>query len=267
MSRFRLLLGGAWTMGRGLKWLALLAAAAAVLVWSAKGIGLSASELLRSLPWIWDFVSRMVPPNWAFFGRLVRPATETVQIALWGTLLSVLLALPLCFLAARNLSPSLAVFHVTRQALNALRGINEIIFALIFVAAVGLGPFPGVLALSISGAGMLGKLFAEAVEEIDAGPVEALRATGTRPALVAVFAVLPQVIPSWIATTLFRFEINLRAATILGMIGAGGIGFELFSSLKLFQYQDTATCVLVILAMVMTADYLSSRLRARILAA
>ncbi len=266
MSRFRFLLGGAWTFRRWLTSLALLLASAIALVWSAKGIGLSIPELLRGLPWIWDLVSRMLPPNWAFFGRLIRPVIETVQIALWGTLLSVLLALPLCFLAARNLSPSLAVFHLTRQALNALRGINEIIFALIFVAAVGLGPFAGVLALSIHGAGMLGKFFAEAVEEIEAGPVEALRATGTRPALVAVFAVLPQVIPSWIASTLYRFEVNLRAATILGMIGAGGIGFELVSSLKLFQYQDTATCVLVILAMVMTADYLSSRLRARILA-
>ena len=209
----------------------------------------------------------MLPPNWAFFERLVKPVVETIQIALWGTLLAVLLALPLCFLAARNLSPNLVVFHVMRQVLNALRGINEIIFALIFVAAVGLGPFSGVLALAIHGAGMLGKFFAEAVEEIDAGPVEALRATGAGPRMVIVFGVLPQVIPSWIASTLYRFEVNLRAATILGMVGAGGIGFELMSSLKLFQYQDTAVCVLVILALVMSADYLSSKLRARILAA
>jgi phosphonate transport system permease protein len=227
---------------------------------------LSVAELVRGLPWVFDLVSRMLPPNWGFLERLARPVVETVQIAVWGTLLAVLMALPLCFLAARNLSPSLAVFHFMRQVLNALRGINEIIFALIFVAAVGLGPFAGVLALSIHGAGMLGKFFAEAIEEIDAGPVEALRATGARPTQVIVFGVLPQVIPSWIASTLYRLEVNLRAATILGMIGAGGIGFELVSSMKLFQYQDTATCVLVILAMVMTADYLSSRLRARILA-
>jgi phosphonate transport system permease protein len=246
--------------------MAALVASAVVLVWSARGVGLSLSELVRGLPWIWDLVSRMLPPNWAFFGRLVKPVVETVQIAVWGTLLAVLLALPLCFLGARNLSPSLILFHATRQVFNALRGINEIIFALIFVAAVGLGPFAGVLALSIHGAGMLGKFFAEAVEEIDPGPVEALRATGTRSPLVVVFGVLPQVIPSWIASTLYRFEVNLRAATILGMIGAGGIGFELVSSLKLFQYPDTAACVLLILVMVMTADYLSSKLRARILA-
>jgi phosphonate transport system permease protein len=153
-----------------------------------------------------------------------------------------------------------------RQALNALRGINEFVFALIFVAAVGLGPFAGVLSLAIHGAGLLGKFYADAIEEIEAGPLEALRATGARPLQVFVFAVLPQVVPAWIAATLYRFEVNLRAATILGMIGAGGIGFELYSSMKLFQYQDTATCVLAILAMVMTADYLSSRLRARVLA-
>jgi phosphonate transport system permease protein len=265
MSRFRVLLGGAWTGARVLKWLVGALAAIGVLVWSARGVNLSFGELARGLPWVADLVSRMLPPNPEVLGRLARPVAETVQIALWGTLLAVVMALPLCLLAARNLSPHLAVFHLMRQVLNGLRGINEIIFALIFVAAVGLGPFAGVLALSIHGAGMLGKFFAEAIEEIDAGPVEALRATGARPALVVVFGVLPQVIPSWIASTLYRFEVNLRAATILGMIGAGGIGFELVSSMKLFQYQDTATCVLVILAMVMTADYLSSRLRARIL--
>jgi len=218
------------------------------------------------VPWIVDLVARMFPPNWGFLRQLGKPVLETIQIAVWGTLFSALLALPLCFMAARNLVPGW-LFHATRQLFNAARGINELIFALIFVAAVGLGPFAGVLALSVHGAGMLGKFFAEAVEEIDAGPVEAMRATGAAPAMVVVFGVLPQVIPSWIASTLYRFEVNLRAATILGMVGAGGIGFELMSSLKLFQYQDTAVCVIVILALVMSADYLSSRLRARILAA
>ena len=266
MSRYRLLLGRDWSVQRAVTCLALLAAALGVLAWSAAGVNLSLTELVRGMPWVFDLVSRMLPPNWGFLERLVRPVLETVQIAIWGTLLAVVLALPLCFAAARNLSPNLALFHVMRQVLNALRGINEIIFALIFVAAVGLGPFAGVLALSIHGAGMLGKFFAEAIEEIDSGPVEALRSTGANALLVVIFGVLPQVIPGWIASTLYRFEVNLRAATILGMIGAGGIGFELVSSMKLFQYQDTATCVLVILAMVMSADYVSTRLRARILA-
>ena len=260
------IVGRPWHTAQWLLWLAVLAAAAGALAWSAQALHLSINELIKGLPWVADFVSRLLPPNWNFLQRLVRPVLETVQLAVWGTLLAIVLALPLCFLAARNLTPNPVVFHAARQVFNAARGINEFIFALIFVAAVGLGPFAGVLALSIHGAGMLGKFFAEAIEEADPGPVEALRATGARPLQVIVFAVLPQAFPAWIAATLYRLEVNLRAATILGMVGAGGIGFELYSSLRLFQYEDTATCVLVILAMVMTADYLSSRLRARILA-
>lgn len=156
---------------------------------------------------------------------------ETLQIAIWGTLLGVLLAIPLSFLAARNLSRNRWVFHTTRQALNFTRSINELILALIFVSAVGLGPFPGVLALALHGLGMLGKFFAESIEDIDQGPIEALQATGARPLQVIVFGVLPQVITAWIAVILYRFEVNLRSATVLGMVGAGGLGFELVSSL------------------------------------
>jgi phosphonate transport system permease protein len=261
-----LILGRPWGTWHWLASLGILAVVTAVLAWSARDLQLSLTELIKGLPWVADFVARMLPPNWDFMHRLVRPVIETVQLAVWGTLFAIVLALPLCFLAARNLTLNALVFHATRQVFNAARGINEIIFALIFVAAVGLGPFAGVLALSVHGAGMLGKFFAEAIEEADPGPVEALRATGASPLQVIVFAVLPQALPAWIAATLYRLEVNLRAATILGMVGAGGIGFELYSSLRLFQYEDTATCVLVILAMVMSADWLSSRLRARILA-
>jgi phosphonate transport system permease protein len=265
-SNIVFILGRPWRTPQWLLWLSVLGFCVLTLAWSARDLRLSIDELVKGLPWVADFVSRLLPPNWAFLERLARPVLETVQLAVWGTLFAIVLALPLCFIAARNLTPSPLLFHAARQVFNAARGINEIIFALIFVAAVGLGPFAGVLALSVHGAGMLGKFFAEAIEEIDAGPVEALRATGARPLQVIVFAVLPQALPAWIAATLYRLEVNLRAATILGMVGAGGIGFELYSSLRLFQYEDTATCVIVILVMVMTADYISSRLRARILA-
>jgi len=260
------ILGRPWHRRQWLEWLAIVAVAGVALAWSAHYLELSISALMKGLPWMADFVSRLFPPHWGFMQRLLRPLAETVQLAVWGTLFAIVLALPLSFLAARNLTPSPLVFHAARQIFNAARGINEIIFALIFVAAVGLGPFAGVLALAVHGAGMLGKFFAEALEEADPGPVEALRATGARPLQVIVFAVLPQALPAWIAATLYRLEVNLRAATILGMVGAGGIGFELYSSQRLFQYEDMATCVIVILAMVMTADYISSRLRARILA-
>lgn len=241
---------------------ALGAATVAVLWWAAKGSQVSFGELTKGLPWIADFLGRMFPPNLAFLEKLVGPAIETVQIAIWGTLFAIILAVPLCFMAARNLAPNMAVFHFMRQVFNVTRGINEIILALIFVAAVGLGPFPGVLALAVHGAGMLGKFFSESIEEIDQGPIEALRSTGAGPIQIIVFGVLPQVITAWIAVVLYRFETNLRQATVLGMVGAGGIGFELVGSMKLFQYQDTATCILVIIAMVMAADYISTRLRA-----
>jgi phosphonate transport system permease protein len=233
-----------------------------VLWWAARGAQVSITELSKGLPWIGDFLSRMMPPNWAFLDKLWVPAIETIQIALWGTLLAVIMAVPVCFFAARNLTPNLAVFHFTRQVFNVTRGINEIILALIFVAAVGLGPFPGVLALAVHGAGMLGKFFSESIEEIDQGPIEALRATGAGPVQTVIFGVIPQVITAWIAVVLYRFETNLRQATVLGMVGAGGIGFELVGSMKLFQYQDTATCIVVIIVMVMAADYVSTRLRA-----
>ncbi|MFJ3054756.1 phosphonate ABC transporter, permease protein PhnE [Herbaspirillum sp. NPDC087042] len=235
-----------------------------LLAWSARGTELSWHELADGLPQIGDFLARSFPPNWALLGELVAPAIETVQIALWGTLLGVLGAIPVALLAARNLNSSRWLYGVVRQALNVTRSINELILALVFVSAVGLGPFPGVLALAVHGVGMIGKFFAESIEEIDQGPLEALRATGARPLQVIVFGVLPQVATAWIATVLYRFEVNLRQATVLGMVGAGGLGFELVNSLKLFKYQDTATCIVVVTLMVVAADALSSRLRHRI---
>jgi phosphonate transport system permease protein len=240
------------------------AATVAVLWWSAAGAQLSVSTLIDGLPWISDFLGRMLPPNFAYMEKLLRPAVETLQIAIWGTLLGVVLALPVCFFAARNLSPHPAIFHALRQVLNVMRGINEIILALIFVAAVGLGPFAGVLAIAIHGAGMLGKFFAEAIEEIDDGPLDALRSAGASTWQRIVFGVLPQVLPAWIGVVLYRLETNIRVSTVLGMVGAGGIGFELISSMKLFAYEDTAACVIVILVLVLGADLISSKLRAMI---
>ncbi len=231
------------------------------LQWSAHGAQLNPGELASGLPQIADFLSRAWPPDSHILARLWRPALETVQIAVWGTLLGVAAAAPVSFLAARNLHGPRWLYLLTRQGLNVTRSINELILALVFVSAVGLGPFPGVLALAVHGAGMLGKFFAEAIEEIDQGPLEALRATGARPLQVIVFGVLPQVVTAWIAVVLYRFEVNLRSATVLGMVGAGGLGFELVGSLKLFKYPETATCIIVITVMVVAADFVSSRLR------
>ncbi|MDN7142416.1 phosphonate ABC transporter, permease protein PhnE [Pseudomonas sp. JQ170] len=238
--------------------------AVTLLHWSAQGTQLSWRELSNGLPQIGDFLARSMPPDLSILPRLWQPAVETLQIALWGTLLGIVFAIPLAFLAARNLQGNGWLYAGTRQTLNVIRSINELILALVFVSAVGLGPFPGVLALALHGVGMLGKFFADSIEEIDQGPIEALQATGARPLQVIVFGVIPQVITAWIAVVLYRFEVNLRSATVLGMVGAGGLGFELVSSLKLFKYQETATCIIVITLMVVAADLVSSRLRRRI---
>ncbi|HVL73329.1 MAG TPA: phosphonate ABC transporter, permease protein PhnE [Beijerinckiaceae bacterium] len=249
---------GWWGVG------AALALAAAALWWTARGAQISVENLALGVPYMWDFVTRMLPPNLGFMEKLWKPALESLYIAVWGTILGVALALPFCFFAARNLAPHPAIFHVMRQVLNAMRGINEIILALIFVAAIGLGPFAGVLALAVHGAGMLGKFFAEAIEDIDQGPIEAFHSAGVGRFKTILFGILPQVLPSWLGTIFYRLETNVRQATVLGMVGAGGIGFELVSSMKLFQYQDTAMCIVVILAMVLLTDLVSSRVRAMI---
>ncbi len=234
----------------------------AVLHWSAIGARMDMSDLIKGLPWVWDFLSRMLPPNLNYItDSLIDPAIQTLQIALWGTVLAVILALPMSIFAAKNITPNRALYHVSRQILNVLRGINELILALIFVAAVGLGPFAGVLALSLHGAGMVGKFFAEAIEEMDQGPVEAMKASGCSKGQVILFAVLPQVFPTWISVILYRLEANIRISAVLGMIGAGGIGFELMTSMKMFEYGDTAACVLVILGLVFATDIMSAKLR------
>ena len=235
-----------------------------VLHWSASGAQMSWGELASGMPQIGDFLSRSVPPDFEILPRLWAPALETIQIAIWGTLLSVILALPLSFIAASNLHSWHWLRRITRQFLNVVRSINELILALVFVSAVGLGPFPGVLALALHGMGMLAKFFAEAIEEIDDGPLQALRSAGASQLQIIAFGVVPQVITAWIAVVLYRFEVNLRSATVLGMVGAGGLGFELVSSLKMFRYQETATCIIVITVMVIAADLVSNWLRSRI---
>jgi len=172
------------------------------------------------------------------------------------------LGLPLGLLGARNITPHVTIYAASRFILNALRGVSELVFALIFVSAVGLGPFPGILALALHNAGMLGKFYAEAIEAIDPGPVEALQATGANWIQIIVFAIIPQVTPHFITYNMYRFEVSIRSATVLGLVGAGGIGFYLISSIRLFDYQETAIVLIIIVLLVVITDYLGTRLRA-----
>ncbi len=237
----------------------------ALYAWSAEGTHLSVGEFVRGIPGLADIVARMMPPNFAILPKLAGPTVETLQISIWGTTLAIIFTIPFGLAAARNISPHPAVYGAARFVLNAARSISEIIFALVFVAAVGLGPFPGVLALAFHSVGMLGKFLAESIENIDAGPVEALVATGASKWQVIMYAIVPQILPEFVTLCLYRWELNFRSATILGIVGAGGIGFELVTSMRLFQYQDMTTILIVILVLVSIVDYISSAIRARII--
>lgn len=239
--------------------------ALAVLGFTAAQIGLNPAALVRGVPFMLDFFGRMFPPDLAHLALLRDATVETVQIAVWGTLIAILLSIPLALLGARNTTPHIVVFHLTRLLLNALRSINELVFALIFVAAVGLGPFAGVLAIALHATGMLAKFCAEEVEGVDRGPTEAMQATGARRLQVILFGIVPQVVPAFVSYAVYRFDVSIRAATILGLVGAGGLGFSLIKTMKLFKYHETATCILVIFVLVAVSDGLCARIRARIL--
>lgn len=236
----------------------------AVYAWSVQGTRFSLVELVRGLPDLWNLFTRMVPPDARRFSEYLGPAAQTIQIALLGTSMGALAAVPLGLIAARNVSPHQVICSATRVTLNALRAIPELVWALLFVAAVGLGAFPGVIAIFIHATGVLGKLYSESIESIDPRPVEAVRAVGADRTQLMLFSVLPQALPLMLSYVIYSFEGNVRSATVLGLIGAGGIGFEMQQAMRLFKYQEMTTILLITLAMVTLIDYVSGRVRARL---
>jgi phosphonate transport system permease protein len=249
-------------VSRGSRWAAWVVILGAI-VWSAMETEVSLGRMIEGLPFMWDFLRRMVPPDFSVLGNAVRGAMETIQIAVVGTAVAALLALPLGFAAARNAAPPW-LFYWARSLLNAFRAVDTLVYALFFVAAVGLGPFPGVLAVMVYTATVLAKLYSEAIEAIEPGPVDAVRATGATTLQVLRWGVLPQLVPQFLSFTLYRFETNIRAAAVLGFVGAGGIGFYIQTYLRLLNYPAAATVLLVLIVLVMIVDFASSRLRARL---
>jgi phosphonate transport system permease protein len=234
-----------------------------VLAWTAWDTGADPVRLARGLPWIAEFVRRMLPPDLSVLPAALKGALLTVEIALLGTAVAAVLALPLGFLSARNVAPP-ATFYPARTVLNLFRSVDTLVYALIFVAAVGLGPFPGVLAVIAYTTTSLAKLYSEAIEGIERGPVDAITATGATRLQVLRFGVLPQVTPLFLSYILYRLETNIRAATVLGFVGAGGIGFYLQTYLRMIDYPAASTALLVTIVMVMVVDAASSRLRAQL---
>ncbi|MEO1719275.1 MAG: phosphonate ABC transporter, permease protein PhnE [Pseudomonadota bacterium] len=207
-----------------------------------------------------EFGAAFLKPDFYNWEDHLAAMVETVQIAVWGTALAVFFGVPFAILSSANVCPQWIVQPI-RRLMDAFRAINEIVFALLFVVAVGLGPLAGVLALAIHNIGIVAKLFSEAVEAIDPRPVEGIRATGATRLQEVVHGVIPQVMPLWSSFTLYRFETNVRSATVLGIVGAGGIGQPLFENIRSFQYGETAAIMIIIVLTVSLIDILSAQLR------
>ena len=218
----------------------------------------SGSDNMRQL------AGQFIRPDFTHLGTYAAQMWLTIQMALWGTFLAIIIAAPLGLAASRNVAP-IWIQQPVRRLLDVLRSVPDLVVGAMFVVAVGLGPLAGVLALTVNTAGVLGKLFSEAVEAIDRGPVEGVRATGAHPLQQIVWGVLPQVAPLWTSYALYRFEANARSATVLSLIGAGGIGQPLFDSINSFAFDQTSAIVIVIVVAVSGIDLLSQLIRGRLL--
>jgi phosphonate transport system permease protein len=210
-------------------------------------------------------ISQMLPPDFSDAVNWIKPLFDTLAMSIAGTTIAILGSLPLSLLAARNTTPHPLLFHLSRLILNGLRAIPELIMGIIFVAAVGFGSLPGTLAVGLHSIGMVGKFFAEYMELVDPAPLEAVLAAGGNKVQVIYHGILPQVFPQFMDLTLYRWEYNFRASTIMGAVGAGGIGFELIGALRILQYREVSALLLVILLMVIGVDGFSNYLRKRLI--
>jgi phosphonate transport system permease protein len=237
----------------------------AILVWSAAGTRFDSVKLITAMPEILAFFQGMLPP-WpaAFAKKLVDPLAETLRIAVASSLGGAVLALPFTLLAARNLARSPAVYHAGRSILNLIRTIPDLVLAALLASAFGIGPMAGFLALMVFSFGVVAKLLADTVETIDPGPIEATAAAGGNRIQQAAMAVLPQVAPDFVAYTLYAFEINVRAAAVLGLVGAGGIGVLLKTQIAFLSYGNVGVIVAATFVVVFLIDSLSGALRRRL---
>lgn len=243
-------------------WLGLVAwgVVIAMLAASWTGADMRPFDLVRDSANMAKYAADFFPPNFSQWRFYLQEMLVTLQIALWGTALAVVFAIPLGLLSSANIAPAW-VRQPIRRIMDAARAINEMVFAMLFIVAVGLGPFAGVLALFVHTTGVLAKLFSEAVESIDSQPVEGIRATGANALEEIVYGVIPQVLPLWISYSLYRFESNVRSASVVGMVGAGGIGVILWEIIRGFQYAETCAVMIIIVVTVTAIDLVSARIR------
>lgn len=222
-------------------------------------------RLSDGIPSILNLLHQMLPPDFSDARNWVKPLFDTLAMSVAGTAIAIVFSMPLSLLAARNTTPHPLLFQVSRLILNGLRSVPELIMGIIFVAAVGFGSLPGTLAVGFHSIGMVGKFFAEYIELVNEAPLEAARAAGANKVQVIYHGILPQVLPQMMDLTLYRWEYNFRASTVMGAVGAGGIGFELIGALRLINYREVSAVLLVILLMVILVDGFSSYLRKRLI--
>lgn len=245
--------------------LAILLATTLLLVsfWSESRVDFE--KLAKGVPRLSGWIVEMFPPDLSNFGEIASGAFETLAIATIGTIFALLFAFPLSFLAARNTSPHPVVYRLARMILNFSRGTETLVFALIFTAAMGFGPFTGVLAIAFHMTGAIGKMFADIIEPADKGPIEAATLTGAGRLRTIRYALLPDLLPNFIAISLYMWEFSVRNSTVLGIVGAGGIGQMLKDTVDLLNFPRMLTVLAVVLLMVTAIDLISDILRRRIL--
>ncbi|MCW5593281.1 MAG: phosphonate ABC transporter, permease protein PhnE [Burkholderiales bacterium] len=241
-----------------------IAAAAFATAWSVSALDIEWVFFKDAHVQAADLAERMWPPRWAYLPQILAPLVETIHIATLGTAIAVVFSLPLAFLAARNTTANGFTWAVGRGLLVASRSVNTVIWGLIFVAVFGPGPLAGVAAVAARSVGFLAKLVAEAIEEADRGPVEAIESTGAGTGQVYLIGILPQVLPVLIGTTVYRWDINVRESSVLGFVGAGGIGLQLYASINQFMWQQVLVVLLAILVVVILSEAASAWIRGRI---
>ncbi|HYZ24668.1 MAG TPA: phosphonate ABC transporter, permease protein PhnE [Rhodopila sp.] len=221
-------------------------------------------DLLTGIHGMADMLRRAFPPDFSQLPDTAWPTLETIDIALFGTVTGTILALPLSLLAAANVTPSRVLYYLSRAVIGFTRAVPDLVWALLFVTAVGLGPFPGGLALAVHSVGMLGRLFAETIENMDMAPIDALALTGATRLQVFTHGVLPTVLPGLTGIGLYRLDENIRSSLVLGFVGAGGIGFQLLTAMNLFQYRQVSLLLIIVFVIVLAAERFSAMCRQRL---
>ncbi|MFD6053279.1 phosphonate ABC transporter, permease protein PhnE [Agromyces sp. NPDC060279] len=240
-----------------------LPVAALLLIWSFNGAQFNFVKLGEGAVNMGEFLSRLFPPDFSKLGTILALLLETFQMAVVGTVLGAVLSLFVAVCAASNIAPKW-LYYPTRWVMNIIRSVPDLVFALMFVSAVGLGPFAGILAMTLGSIGSIGKIFAEAMEQVDRGPVVAMQAVGASKRQVVQYGVLPQAAPLLTSYSLLLFEGNVRGATILGLVGAGGIGLELTTAMRMYDYGHLSAIIICIIVLVTAIDQGSALIRRRI---